>query len=182
MDKGNVWFEGRWRHLLHSQWSALVAIQRGSPTCRSFVNTLELVLSLWGMRHGESQELRPQLGTCHSLLTPSFRGAGVSPRAEAGGVPGEEGGGETGVKGKEDLANRSGPLSGSGSEIPVVSKHYDLSHCNQRGWLRFLGAGPCSHSRAWSARLWIASTPISKLGLLLQEIACGEIRSAHELN
>lgn len=30
--------------------------------------------------------------------------------------------GETGVKGKEDLADRSGPLSGSGSEIPVVSK------------------------------------------------------------
>ena len=74
------------------------------------------------MRRGESWELRPKLGGCQSLLIPNFRGAGVSPRAGAGGVPGEE----TGVKGKEDLANRSGLLTGSGSEIPVVSKHWDV--------------------------------------------------------
>ena len=30
------------------------------------------------------------------------------------------------MKGKEDLANRSGLLPGSGSEIPVVSKHWDV--------------------------------------------------------
>lgn len=35
-------------------------------------------------------ELRPQLGACHSFLIPSFRGAGVSPRAEAGGAVGQK--------------------------------------------------------------------------------------------
>ena len=74
------------------------------------------------MRRGESRELRPQLGGRQSLLIPNFREAGVSPRAGAGGVSEEE----TGVKGKEDLANRSGLLPGSGSEIPVVSKHRDV--------------------------------------------------------
>lgn len=66
-----------------------------SVNCQGSPNTLKLVLSLCGMRHGGSQELRPPLGTCHSVLIPNLGKGGSGPSTEATrGLTEEEGRGQ----------------------------------------------------------------------------------------